>query len=102
MHNVSDTKVEGFIIANSFPLLLPVPTQLLSGYDTRWWKKEFKFITRCLQEKMSVCIEFQSSGLTGYKCLRCGYWKRGLGVGRDYVFHYPNISNFSLQFGEAK
>ena len=26
----------------------------------------------------------------------------GLDPGRDYVFHYPNISNFSLQFGEAK
>lgn len=27
---------------------------------------------------------------------------RGLGLERDYVFHYPNISNFSLQFWETK
>lgn len=27
--------------------------------------------------------------------------RRGLGPGRDYVFHYPNISNFCLQIWEA-
>lgn len=59
------------------------------------WEKEVKFMARCFTEKMGMDVE-SLARMVGV----CQVWVLGGGLdpGRDYVFHYPNISNFSLNF----
>lgn len=83
--------------------LIPFPScfQLLHSFflavAQREWGEKVKFTARCLKENPSSL-----GSLVGVSQVWVLGRGRGLDPGRDYVFHYPNISNFSLQFGEAK